>query len=145
MPQSGQDYSARRFHTDNYDCEPPPEVRTELNRPKRPLILGLRDRLPPGPDCRSTCCCWLPLLRSPARFSPGTARRRHSALSNPCTPRRHLNRPLSLPLPSQPGVGENTWNAIRRHREPCSYNARHGLSCSSYRRQEHKLPVTCHL
>jgi hypothetical protein len=47
MPQSGQDYTAWRFQsfdTENispqYDCELPPEVRTELNRPKRPRILG---------------------------------------------------------------------------------------------------------
>jgi len=51
MPQPNQEQTARRFQafdTENtpsrsqadYECELPPEVRTELNRPKRPRILG---------------------------------------------------------------------------------------------------------
>src|SRR5262245_26846263 len=40
MPQSNQDYTARRFHTDNYDCELPPHLRSEGVAPKRPRILG---------------------------------------------------------------------------------------------------------
>jgi hypothetical protein len=55
MPQSGQEHTARRFQSfdtaldsenasprsrDDYECELPPEVRAELNRPKRPRILG---------------------------------------------------------------------------------------------------------
>lgn len=44
MPKSNQDYTARMSQPSRYDagydCELPPEVRTELNRPKRPRILG---------------------------------------------------------------------------------------------------------
>jgi hypothetical protein len=40
MPQSNQDFStARRFHLSSYECEPPPDVRAELVRPRRPRIL----------------------------------------------------------------------------------------------------------
>jgi hypothetical protein len=37
-----------RFSTDEFDCELPPEVRTELVAPKRPRILGRPVKVPPG-------------------------------------------------------------------------------------------------
>jgi len=46
MPQSGQDYTARRFQSlstcddAGYDTELPEQARTELVAPKRPRILG---------------------------------------------------------------------------------------------------------
>src|SRR5262245_12799894 len=50
MPQSGQEHAARRFQSfdtenaapryDNgYDCELPPDMRSELGAPRRPRIL----------------------------------------------------------------------------------------------------------
>src|SRR5215472_1796959 len=44
MLQSNQEYTARRFSPD-FDCQLPPEVRSEFLQPRRPRILTQ----PPGP------------------------------------------------------------------------------------------------
>jgi hypothetical protein len=49
MRQNTQDFSARRVTTTTFDCEPPPDVRAELLKPRRARMLRpLHDRAPYG-------------------------------------------------------------------------------------------------
>jgi hypothetical protein len=113
MSQSNQEQAARRFHTDNYDCQPTSDVLEELIAPKRPRILSRPRASAKGP------LGWLYLvlaavfivvvaLSTTWRPQRATERARdHNAITQPVAPQLT---PASTPVPLQPGSADN-WKA----------------------------------
>src|SRR5262249_19890390 len=113
MSQSNQEQAARRFHTDNYDCQPTPDVLEELIAPKRPRILSR-----PRPSAKGPLG-WLYLvlaavfivvvaLSTTWRPQRATERARdRNAIIQPVAPQPT---PASTPVPLPPGSAAR-WKA----------------------------------
>ena len=110
MSRLTEEHAARRILPSNrFDCELPPDVRTELNRPKRPRILGRQKTatLNAGanwPLYLVLLGCALVIGGSLATWRQGqTAERARKAISQP-TP---APQPVPITPPPTPGPTES--------------------------------------
>jgi hypothetical protein len=82
MREPTQDYSAQKF-SPSFDCELPENARSELMRPKRPVILGRPVYQPPG---RSGILKWVGRFALCAIILAGAIGHYSQGLKTPITP-----------------------------------------------------------